>query len=63
MDIVLNTRAGHVSPQYYVVFDNTLSTVDHMRKGTVPRNWKNLVEEHLEIATQKNFTLCKRVAS
>ena len=40
--VVLNTINGHVSPQYHVVFDNILSTVDHMKKGTVPRNWKTL---------------------
>ena len=30
-----------------------------MRKGTVPGNWKNLVEDHSEIATQDIFTLAK----
>ena len=59
MAIVLNTRTGNVFPQYHVVFDDTFSTVEHTRKGTVPGNWKNLVEEHSEIATQENFTLEK----
>ena len=48
-----------MSPQYHVVLDNTLSTVDHMRKVTVPGNRKNMVEEHSELSTQENFTLEK----
>ena len=35
VDLVLNTKTGHVYPQYYVVFEDTLTTVEHMRKGTV----------------------------
>ena len=38
--LVLNTRTGNVSPQYHGVFDYKLSTVKHMRKGTVPDNCK-----------------------
>ena len=57
MELVLNSITGYVSPQYHVVFDDTFSTVEHMRKVTVPGNWKNLVEEHSELATQENFTL------
>ena len=51
VDLVLNTIAGHFSSHYHVIFENTFSTVEHMWKGTVPRNWNNLVEEHLELAT------------
>ena len=36
LDLALNTRTGHVHPQYHVVFDNTFSTVEHMRNVTVP---------------------------
>ena len=42
-----------------MVFDDTLSTVEHMRKAIVPGNWKNLVEEHSELALQENFNLAK----
>ena len=48
----LSTRTGHVSPQYHVVFDEKISTVDHMRKGTVPVNFKNQVEYHSELDMQ-----------
>ena len=34
--LVLNTRTGHVSPKYHVVFDDTFSTVENTRKVTVP---------------------------
>ena len=51
LDLVLNTRTGNFPPQYHVVFENTLSTVDNMKKGTVPVNCKNLVEEHSKLAT------------
>ena len=59
MALVLNTRTGNVSPQYHVVFDDALSTVEHIRKETFPGNWKNLVEENSELAMQENFTLEK----
>ena len=55
----LNTRTGHVYYQYHALFDNTLSTVEHMRKLRVPGNWKNLVEYHSDLAKQENFTLEK----
>ena len=50
MDLVLNTRTGHVYPQYHVVFEDTLSTVGQIMKGTVSVNCKNLVEDHSELA-------------
>ena len=59
VDLLLNTRTGHVSPQNHVVFDETLSTVEHMSKVTVPLNWKNLIKEHSDIAIKENFTLAK----
>ena len=59
MSLVLNTIIGKISPKYHVVFYNTFSTVDHISKGTVPVNYKNLVEEHSEISTKENFTLAK----
>ena len=57
--ILSNKIAGHVSLQDHVVFDVTISIVEHMRKGTVAVTLKKLVEEHTEIATQENFTIEK----
>ena len=59
MALILNTRTGHVYPQYHAVFDDTFCTLYHMRKGTVPGNWKNLVEEHSDLAAQENFKISK----
>ena len=59
VEFVLNIITGSVSPQYHVVFYKTLSTVYHTRKGTLRGNWKNMVEEHSDIATQEKFTLEK----
>ena len=57
MALLLNAIIGHVYPQYHVFFDDTFSTVEHMRKGKVPVNWENLVKDPSELAKQENFTL------
>ena len=44
--LALNPRTGHVSPQFHVVFDDAFSTVPHLRSGTVPALWKELVESN-----------------
>ncbi len=41
--LVLKPRADHVSPQFYVVYDENISTLSSMRKCTVPSNWADLV--------------------
>ena len=46
LELVLNIRTGYVNPQYHVVFDDNVSTVDQIKKGTIRGNSKNLVEEH-----------------
>ena len=59
----LNTINGYFYPQYNVVFDEKFFNVYHMRKVTVTENWKNMVDEHSELATQKNFNPEKKKAS
>ena len=49
--LVLNPRTGHFSPQYHVAFNNDFSTVPHMRSGTVPNNWADLVKRSSECVT------------
>ena len=44
--LVLNPRTGHISPQFHAVFDDAFSTVPHLRSGTVPSLWKELVESN-----------------
>ena len=42
--MVLHLQTGHVSCQYHLVFDDTFSTVPHLRNHTKPPNWHYLVE-------------------
>lgn len=46
--LVLNPRTGLISPQFHVIFDDDFSTVSHLRAGTVPTNWAQLVEHSRE---------------
>ena len=59
LSLVLNKITWYVNPKYHMVFENTLSTVDHTRKGTEPGKRKSMVEEHSELSTQDKFTLEK----
>ena len=59
VELVLNIITGYISPQYHVVFFKHFSTVYHTRKGTLPGNWENLVEEYSDLDTQEKFTLEK----
>ena len=38
LNLILNIINGHISTHYHVFFNDTLSTVQHMRKSTVPNN-------------------------
>mmetsp|Transcript_5612 Transcript_5612/g.10246 ORF Transcript_5612/g.10246 Transcript_5612/m.10246 type:complete len:106 (+) Transcript_5612:126-443(+) len=42
--LVINLKTGLVSPQFHVVFNNDFTMVTHLRKGTIPSNWKALVK-------------------
>ena len=55
--MVLNPRTLHVSPQYHVVFDDTFSTLEHMEKGTIPSNWKELVAASEDIQPEETKEL------
>ena len=55
--LVLNPGTGHVSPQYHLVFDDEFSTVRHLRAGTVPRNWRELVESSSFSSTEEQYSL------
>ena len=46
---------GHVSPQFHVVFLKKFSTDPHIREGTVPSNWTELVWHSSELATPDFF--------
>ena len=53
--LVLNRKTGHVSPQYHVVFDDTFSTVQHMRDGSIPSNWNEMCKNASESATDEAY--------
>jgi hypothetical protein len=57
--MVLNPWAGHVSPQYHVVFDDLFSTVLFMQKSEVPPNWADLVKKSGEKVTDEHYDLAK----
>ena len=51
--LVFNPKTGLVSPQFHVMFDDDVTTVCHLRKGTVPPNWDELVQGSKEKTTSK----------
>ena len=57
--LVLNPKTGLISPQFHVVFDDNFSTVPHLRAGTVPENWKQLVDNSQEKSVEGFYDLTK----
>ena len=57
--LVLNLTTGLVSPQFYVVFDDTFSTVPYMDKKQVPPNWTSLVKASRERVTEAQYNLAE----
>ena len=55
--LVLNPGTGHVSHLYYLVFDDDFTTVRHLRGGTVPRNWRDLVLSSSFSSTDEQYSL------
>ena len=55
--LVLNPRTGLVSPQYHVTFDDHFSTIPHLRSGTTPPDWVNLVRTSSEKVTDEAYRL------
>ena len=57
--LVLNPKTGLVSPQFHVVFDDDFSTVPHLRAGTVPDNWAQLVQNSREKSVDGFYDVTK----
>ena len=57
--LILNPVKGHVSPQYHVVYNKTLSTVSHMRDDTIPLTWDDMCKNSVESATSNAFNLAE----
>ena len=44
--LVLNPKTRRVSPKFHVIFDDNFETVPHLRSGTMPENWSQLVQNN-----------------
>eukprot|EP00956_Cyclotella_meneghiniana_P037460 scaffold139228_cov59-Cyclotella_meneghiniana.AAC.1 len=55
----MNPSSGLVSPQFHVVFDDTFSTIPHLRSGTIPSNWEHLVRNSKELVTHEDYDLTR----
>ena len=54
---ILNPVTGHVSPQYHVIYDETSSTLSHMRDKTIHPTWDDMCKNSIESATRDAFDL------
>ena len=50
--LVMNPKTGLVPPHFHLVFDEIFETVPHLRAGTVPENWADLVTNSREKSTE-----------
>ena len=57
--MVMNPKTGLVSPQFHLVFDENFETVPHLRAGTVPENWANLVNNSRQKSTEGFYDITK----
>ena len=55
----MNPKTGLVSPQFNLVFDDNFETVPHLRAGTVPENWSDLVTNSREKSTEGVYDITK----
>ena len=55
--LVLNPQTGHVSPQFHVVFDDKLTTINAICKGFQPDEWAKLCATSSETAPEVDFHL------
>ena len=57
--LVMNPKTGLMSPQFHLVFDEKFETVPHLRAGTVPENWVDLVTNSRENSTEGFYNITK----
>ena len=55
----MNPKTGLVSPQFHLVFDEIFETVPHLRAGTVPEKWLDLVTNSIEKSTEGFYDITK----
>ena len=57
--LFMNPKTGLVSLQFHLVFDENFETVPHLRAGTVPENWADLVTNSREKSTEGFYDIKK----
>ena len=57
--LVMTPKTGLVSPQFHLVFDDNFEAVPHLRAGTVPENWSDLVTNSREKSTEGFYDITK----
>ena len=57
VSLILNLFTGRVSLQFYVVFNEKISTVPSLKNGSIPTSWKFICENNRELATYEYFNL------
>ena len=57
--LVMNLKTGLVSPQFHLMFDDNFETVPHIRAGTVPDNWADLVTNSRKNNTEGFYDITK----
>ena len=55
----MNPNTRLVSPQFHLVFYDNFETVPHLRTGTVPENWSDLVTNSKEKITEGFYEITK----
>ena len=51
----MDLQTGHVTPQFYVTFDDGFTTVPFLDKQDTPPNWTDLFQYHTENYDAKEF--------
>ena len=53
----MKSGAGHVSPQFHLVFDVDFPTVPFMGEVTIPQNWIDIVQRSSQSGAPDNIDL------
>ena len=60
--LVMNPNSGLVSPPFHLVFDDNFETIPHLRAGTVPENWVELVASSKENSIKLFYDVTKHAS-
>ena len=57
--LVLNLLSGHISPQFYIVFDDNFLLILALQSNTVPKNWVDLISKSIESISEEEINSSK----